>query len=89
MNEDVKAYDSGSADVDSTGAKIEVELEIFQLLIYPTVDSFVSLNDSTTKEIFLPKNMWTPISISRNFACKNFTVTSQETGKIYWQGWVM
>lgn len=89
MNEDVKAYDAGSGDVTTTGNKIQLEMDISQLLIYPTVDSFVSLNDSTTKEIFLPKNMWTPISISRNFACKNFTVKSQETGKIYWQGWVI
>lgn len=89
MNEYVKAYDAGSGTVDPSGVKIEVELEIFQLLIYPTVDSFVSLNDSTTKEIFLPKNMWTPISISRNFACKNFIVKSQEAGEIYWQGWVI
>ena len=89
MIDTIKAYDAGSADLNSTGVKVEIELEVRQLLIYPTVDSFVSLNDSITKEIFLPKGMWTPISISRNFACSNFVVKSEEAGKIYWQGWVI
>jgi len=89
MIEDIKAYDAGSADVGLTPVKIEVESGVTQLLIYPTVDASVSLNDKITKEIFLPKNMWTPISISRNFACTNFVVTAQATGKMYWQGWVV
>lgn len=89
MIENVNAYDAGSADVNSTGVKVNVELEIRQLLIYPTVDASVSLNNSTTKEVFLPKGMWTPISISRDFLCIDFTVKSVEEGKIHWQGWVI
>ena len=71
MTNTVKAYDAGTVDVDSSGVKVVLELQISQLLIYPTVDAKVSLNDSSTKEIFLPKGMWTPISISRNFSCFN------------------
>lgn len=89
MIENVNAYDAGSADVNSTGVKVNIELEIRQLLIYPTVDAKVSLNDSTTKEIFLPRGMWTPISISRDFLCSNFVITSEEAGKAHWQGWVI
>lgn len=89
MTENVKPYDAGSADVNSTGVKVTMETDVRQLLIYPTVDASVSLNDSTTKEIFLPKGMWTPISISRDFLCTNFVVKSEEVGKIHWQGWVI
>lgn len=89
MTDTIKAYDAGSADVNSTGVMVLLEMEIRQLLIYPTVDASVSLNDGTTKEIFLPKGMWTPISISQNFLCANFVVKSEEAGKIYWQGWVI
>ena len=89
MTNTVKAYDAGTVDVDSSGVKVVLELQISQLLIYPTVDAKVSLNDSSTKEIFLPKGMWTPISISRNFLCSNFVVISEEAGRVHWQGWVI
>ena len=89
MDGSVKAYDAGSVDVDSSGVKVLMEMEVRQLLIYPTVDATVTLNNSTTKEIFLPKGMWTPISISRDFYCTDFVVTSELAGKIHWQGWVI
>ena len=89
MDNNVKPYDAGSADVDSSGVKVLVEPGVHQILIYPTVDATVSLNNGTTKEVFLPKAMWTPISISRDFFCTDFTVTSELAGKIYWQGWVV
>ena len=73
----------------SLGVKVLMETQIHQLLIYPTVDATVSLNGGTTKDIFLPKGMWTPISISRDFRCIDFVVTSVLAGKVYWQGWVM
>lgn len=89
MTNTVKAYDAGTVDVDSSGVKVVLELQISQLLIYPTVDAKVSLNDSSTKEIFLPAGMWTPISISRDYLCTNFVITSEEAGKAHWQGWVI
>ena len=89
MQNTIKAYDAGTVDVTSSGVKVPLEMEIRQLLIYPTVDVSVTLNDGTTKEIFLPKGMWTPIAISRDFLCSNFLVTSEEAGKIHWQGWVV
>lgn len=89
MTDTIKAYDAGTVDVDSSGVTIVPEMQVSQLLIYPTVDAKVSLNDSTTKEIFLPRGMWTPISISRDFLCSNFVITSEEAGKAHWQGWVI
>lgn len=89
MEGSVQAYDAGSVDVTSSGVKVLMETQIHQLLIYPTVDATVSLNDGTTKDIFLPKGMWTPISISRDFYCTDFVVTSELAGKVHWQGWVM
>jgi hypothetical protein len=87
--EEVKAYDAGSVDVNSTGVKVKMEMEIHQLLLYPTVEAKVTLNGGSTKEIFLPKGMWTPISISRDFLCTDFVVTSDAAGKVHWQGWVI
>lgn len=88
MTKYIGAYDAGSIDVSSVGVKVGLELEVRQLLIYPTVDSFVTLNDFT-KQIFLPKNMWTPITVSNSWVLGSFTVISQEAGKIHWQGWVV
>ena len=89
MTDTIKAYDAGTVDIDSTGVMVLLEMEIRQLLIYPTVDASVTLNDGDTKSIFLPKGMWTPISISRDFLCANFVITSEEAGKAHWQGWVI
>ena len=85
----VKAFDSGTVDVDVTEVTVTLELQVSQLLIYPTVNASVTLNDGTTKSIFLPKEMWTPISISRDFLCTNFVITAEEAGKVHWQGWVI
>lgn len=89
MENTITPYDAGSVDVNTTETMVLMETDIRQLLIYPTVDAKVSLNDSTTKEIFLPKGMWTAISISRDFICANFVVTGTAEGKIHWQGWVL
>ena len=89
MGDAIQAYDAGSVDVTSSGVKVLMELEVKQLLIFPTVDATVKLNNASTKEIFLPKGMWTPISISRDFFCTDFTVTSVLAGKVHWQGWVI
>ena len=85
----IKAYDAGAADVNSSGVKVEMEMEVHQLLLYPTVDAQLTLNGGTTKPVFLPKGMWTPISISRDFYCTDFVVTSETVGKVHWQGWVV
>lgn len=89
MENTIVAYDAGSVDVDSSGVKVLMEMEVRQLLLYPTVDATVSLNDGSTKVIFLPKGMWTPVSISRDFFCTDFVVTSDTAGKVHWQGWVI
>ena len=89
MTDTIKAYDAGSVDIDSSGVMVLLEIQVSQILIYPTVDASVSLNDGTTKSIFLPAGMWTPISISRDFLCANFVITSEEAGKAHWQGWVI
>jgi hypothetical protein len=89
MSNNIIPYDAGSVDVNSSGAKILMEMEVHQILLYPTVDATVSLNGESTKEVFLPKAMWTPISISRDFYCTDFVVKSVTAGKVYWQGWVV
>ncbi len=89
MTDTIKAYDAGTVDIDSTGAMVLLEMEISQLLIYPTVNASVTLNEGDTKSIFLPAGMWTPISISRDYLCTNFVITSEEAGKAHWQGWVI
>ena len=75
MTDTIKAYDAGSVDIDSSGVMVLLEMEIRQLLIYPTVDASVTLNDGDTKSIFLPAGMWTPISISRDYLSTNFVIT--------------
>jgi hypothetical protein len=54
-------------------------------MINPLVASTVKLNDSE-KEIYLPAGVWTPISVLTD----SFTIkTVSESGKIYWQGWIL
>jgi len=78
-------YDSGEIDGATTEVEIIPSDRLDQLLVYPTVESSVKLNDSD-KVIFLPSGAWTPISISTN----SFTIkTLTEAGKIYWQGWYL
>lgn len=86
----VKAYDAGcSVPIDSSGVTVPVDFGVYQLLVYPTVDAKLTLNDGATKEVFLPANMWTPIVISRDYNCVNFVLTAEEAGLAHWQGWVM
>lgn len=89
MSDSIVAYDAGSVDVSSSGVKVAMEVGVHQILLYPTVDATVSLNGESTKEVFLPKGIWTPISISRDFFCTDFVVKSVSAGKVYWQGWVI
>lgn len=80
----INRYDAGELNV--TGAPVQVILERKEarhILIYPTVDCYVKLNDSS-KEIFMPARTWTPVSIEVN----NFSVrTVKDTGVAYWQAW--
>jgi hypothetical protein len=78
------SYDAGEVDVSSTPVVVEPEEQLQQLLLYPTVDCFVKIGDST-KEIFVPKTTWTPVSV----LCEQFTLRTEGTGKVYWQGWVI
>ena len=77
-------YDAGEQITGTTPVTINIDQAIPQLLFYPTVDSFIKLNGST-KEIFIPAESWTPISI----LCISVEVRAIKTGKIYWQGWFM
>jgi len=78
-------YDSGEIDGTTTEVVVTPSDRLAQLLVYPTVESSVILNDSD-KVIFLPSGAWTPISILTNsFIIK----TNEEAGKIYWQGWYL
>ena len=79
-------YDCGSYDtVVDTYLDVDVvpERDCKQLLLYPTTDCLVKLNDSE-KTIFLPAEAWTPIGI----VVESFNVKAVETaGKVHWQGW--
>lgn len=78
-------YDSGEIDGTTTEATVTLSQQIVQLLVYPTVESSIKLDDST-KSIYLPANVWTPISV----VCDSFKIkTLSEDNKIYWQGWVL
>ena len=89
MSKECVPYRAGTADVDSSGVKVELSGTIRQILVYPTVDAQISLNDSSTDSVFLPSGMWTPVSVSIDYNVRNFTVTSNESGKVHWQGWVI
>lgn len=77
-------YDAGEIN----GALIPVEVSLARkearnVLIYPKVDCYVSF-DGSAKEIFIPANSWTPISVE----VTTFKIrVVQDTGKIYWQAW--
>ena len=78
-------YDSGEVDGTTTEETISLNSSVGQLLIHPLVDATVKLNDSD-KEIYLPAGTWTPISVLTD----SFTIkTNSESGKIYWQGWIL
>ena len=80
-------YDAGKLEVSNIFTNVTLDMVIRQLLIYPTEDCFVTLNEST-KEIFVPKNMWTPICVSSYFLCSSFAIKTETTCTAYWQGWV-
>lgn len=80
----VYRYDAGELE-----AKVEpiqvilVQKEARNVLIYPKVDCYITLNGSI-KEIFLPAMAWTPISIEVN----DFSIRSiSDIGMVYWQAW--
>jgi hypothetical protein len=78
-------YDSGEIDGTTTEVEVTLDDRLSQLLIHPLVASTVKLNDSE-KEIYLPAGVWTPISVLTD----SFTIkTISESGKIYWQGWIL
>jgi len=80
-------YDAGMLEVTNTPTNKTMDIAVRQLLIYPTENCFVTLNGST-KEIFVPKNMWTPICVSSYYLCYSFTIKTETTCTAYWQGWV-
>ena len=79
-------YDSGEIDATTSDSdEVVLTEEVRQLLVLPKVESYIKLNDND-KWIYLPANSWTPISVKTT----SFTVkTKEETGKIYWQGWLL
>lgn len=80
-----ESYDSGEIDGTTTEVEVTPYETVAQLMINPLVASTVKLNDSE-KEIYLPAGVWTPISVLTD----SFTIkTVSESGKIYWQGWIL
>jgi hypothetical protein len=80
-----ESYDSGEIDGTTTEVEVTPSETVAQLMINPLVASTVKLNDSE-KEIYLPAGVWTPISVLTD----SFTIkTVSESGKIYWQGWIL
>ncbi|HKL43238.1 MAG TPA: hypothetical protein VJ962_11710 [Clostridia bacterium] len=80
-------YDGGSEDTTTSYLVADVSLDnkVAQLLVYPTTDSSIKLNGSD-KEIYLPANSWTPISVGT----ESFNVKAlEEAGIVYWQGWYL
>lgn len=77
-------YDAGEIDATSSSHKVKlIKREAKSVLIYPKMDCFVSFNGSE-KEIFIPANSWTPISIT----ISDFSIRSiKDSGKVYWQAW--
>lgn len=78
------SYDAGDVSVSAEPTVVTPVEQVQQLLIYPTVDCRVKLNESD-KEIFVPKNAWTPISV----VCDMFTLIAEGEGTAHWQGWVI
>lgn len=79
-----EVYDAGEIDVTTTAKQITLsKKEARSILIYPKMDCYVAFNGSD-KEIFIPANSWTPISVNiSNFAVR----ASTDSGKVYWQAW--
>lgn len=78
-------YDSGTLEAVSGEVVVTPAQTVVQVLLFPTEDASVKLNDSE-KWIFLPAGMWTPISIPT----ETFTVkVLAGSGDIHWQGWFL
>jgi len=78
-------YDAGNKTVTTEYSEIVLAQEIQQLFIYPKVDCLIKINGST-KEIFLPKEIWTPILLR----ITSMTIKGvSEGGTVYWQGWFL
>ncbi len=79
-------YDAGSVDItdDYLAEDIVPENVLATLLVYVTENSFIKLNDED-EEIFLPKEIWTPIGI---VVIKfNIKTDTADNAKVHWQGW--
>ena len=79
-------YDAGNlVDVTTTPSVVTPEAPLMQLLIYPTADGYVTINESA-KKIYIPASSWTPISIGTIA----FSVEAVEgTADVHWQGWYL
>ena len=76
-------YDAGTETVTTEYGEIELAAQVQQLFFYPKVDCFVKINGST-KEIFVPKDIWTPILLRVDSILIKASTTG---GTVYWQGW--
>ena len=81
-NTNYNAYDSGKVEATTSFQKVTPAAPLLQLLVYPLKAGSIKL-DASTKEIYLPADAWTPISVS----CSSFAVKVEEDGDVYWQGW--
>lgn len=79
------SYDAGEVTVSADATVVEPSEQVQQLLLYPTTACKVKIGAST-KEIFVPKDTWTPISV----VTEEFSVVAIEgTGTLHWQGWIL
>jgi hypothetical protein len=77
-------YDAGKLEAVTSSVRVDIEKTAVQLLIYPKKESFIKLNGSE-KEIYLPAESWTPISV----AVEYFEISAPVASDIYWQGWCL
>ena len=75
-------YDAGTISGTTSFQEVIPESRLSHLLVYPLKDGSVKLNGSA-KEIFLPAEAWTPISVS----CSSFAIKVDEAADVHWQGW--
>jgi len=81
-NTNYNKYDAGKIQATTDFQKVAPAATLMQLLIYPAADGVVKL-DSSEKEIYLPADTWTPISVS----CSSFSIKVDEAADVHWQGW--
>jgi hypothetical protein len=77
-------YDAAKLELAaSTEQVVTPERTILQSLFYPVAaDAMLKVNGSD-KQIFLPKDQWTPVAV----AMYEFEIESAEATDVYWQGW--